>query len=136
MQLTTTIDGWFWGNIAFGGLFGSTTDHATGAMYRYSPSQYLVTLQRAHSNPVNNLQSGANKVRQFVLLTYHPLAADITRGHGQYLSSLFSMLHTAFTNKRPVLLELRALLAEYPDIAQFANHVVGMRSDMPASAGQ
>ena len=35
----------FWGNIIFGGVFGSTTDNATGAMYKYAPSTFTVELQ-------------------------------------------------------------------------------------------
>ena len=29
------LNNWFWGNIIFGGFFGSTTDAVTGAMWEY-----------------------------------------------------------------------------------------------------
>lgn len=38
LPLTTTLNGWFWGNIVLGGLLGSTTDGLTGAVHEYSPS--------------------------------------------------------------------------------------------------
>ena len=31
MELTTTLDPWFWGNIVLGGFIGSTTDGFNGA---------------------------------------------------------------------------------------------------------
>lgn len=43
-QLTTSIEPWFFGNIILGGVFGSTTDAASGAIMQYSPNKYFVTL--------------------------------------------------------------------------------------------
>jgi hypothetical protein len=44
MELTTTLDPWFWGNIVLGGFIGSTTDYINGSVNEYSPSQFFVTL--------------------------------------------------------------------------------------------
>ena len=33
--LKSETNGWFWGNIIFGGLLGSTTDYSTDAMWQY-----------------------------------------------------------------------------------------------------
>lgn len=33
MELTTHLDGWFWGNIILGGFIGSTTDGISGAFH-------------------------------------------------------------------------------------------------------
>ena len=35
----------FWGNILIGGVFGSTTDNSTGAMYKYAPATFNVELK-------------------------------------------------------------------------------------------
>jgi PEGA domain len=35
----------FWGNIIVGGVFGSTTDNSTGAMYKYAPATFNVELK-------------------------------------------------------------------------------------------
>lgn len=39
------LDDYFWGNIIIGGTTGSMTDDSTGAMYQYSPGEYVVTLE-------------------------------------------------------------------------------------------
>lgn len=35
----------FWGNILIGGVLGSTTDNATGSMYKYAPATFNVELK-------------------------------------------------------------------------------------------
>lgn len=45
VQLSTEIEGAFWGNIIIGGLLGSTTDAGTGSMYRYAPNTIQVDLE-------------------------------------------------------------------------------------------
>ena len=44
MALTTTLDSWFWGNLAGLSIFGSTTDGMNGSVNEYVPSQYFVSL--------------------------------------------------------------------------------------------
>lgn len=48
-HLGTKVQGWFFGNLAFGGVLGMAIDAATGKMMKYSPSMLDVTL-----NPLNN----------------------------------------------------------------------------------
>lgn len=45
VRLSTEVEGWFWGNILLGGFFGSTTDGADGAMYKYSTTSFNVPLR-------------------------------------------------------------------------------------------
>jgi len=47
MTLSTEIEPIFWGNIIFGGFFGSTTDMGTQAMYKYAPATIMVDLEVA-----------------------------------------------------------------------------------------
>ena len=42
---------WFWGNILFGGVFGSTTDGLSGSVHEYSPSQFFITLVPMTGSP-------------------------------------------------------------------------------------
>jgi PEGA domain len=42
--LNTEVEPVFWGNIICGGFFGSTTDYATGSMYKYAPATINVDL--------------------------------------------------------------------------------------------
>jgi hypothetical protein len=46
ITLSTDIEPIFWGNIISGGVFGSTTDAATGSMYKYAPSTLQIDLQK------------------------------------------------------------------------------------------
>jgi len=45
IQMSTEIEGAFWGNIIIGGVLGSSTDYGTGAMYRYAPNVIQVDLE-------------------------------------------------------------------------------------------
>jgi hypothetical protein len=47
VQLATTVEGAFWGNIIIGGLPGSSTDYATGSMHKYAPNVIQVDLEPA-----------------------------------------------------------------------------------------
>lgn len=44
--LNTELNSMFWGNIIFGGVFGSTTDSSTGASIEYSPGQFVFNLDK------------------------------------------------------------------------------------------
>lgn len=47
VQLTTSFDGLFWGNLLSGGSVGSSTDSwFTKNAYEYSPSQYYIELSK------------------------------------------------------------------------------------------
>ena len=36
------LSGWFWGNIIWGGTFGSTTDGAAGSMWKYANPNFTI----------------------------------------------------------------------------------------------
>jgi hypothetical protein len=46
ITLDTSIEPIFWGNIIIGGVVGSTTDLATGSMYKYAPGTIQVDLEK------------------------------------------------------------------------------------------
>jgi hypothetical protein len=48
--LSMKINGVFWVNILVGGVFGSSTDDSTGAMYEYEPSTFFAALQPEHAS--------------------------------------------------------------------------------------
>ena len=48
--LDTGIEPVFWVNILIGGVFGSTTDFATGSMWKVSPNTYNVDLKPVSSS--------------------------------------------------------------------------------------
>jgi hypothetical protein len=48
VQLKSNINGWYWGNILFGGLLGMLiVDPLTGSMYTLSPEQITTTMQES-----------------------------------------------------------------------------------------
>lgn len=47
VQLTQSLQGWFWGNLICGGVVGMVIDWATGAMWDLEPGQVSVTLATA-----------------------------------------------------------------------------------------
>ena len=47
ITLDTGVEPVFWVNVFVGGVFGSTTDFATGSMWKVSPNTYNVDLKSA-----------------------------------------------------------------------------------------
>jgi hypothetical protein len=126
MKLETQMNSWFWGNIVIGGLFGSTTDSASGAVYRYSPSQYMVTLEPSSTalaiEKGTTLSSG-QRIKDFVVMSYPQISADLRSGQGEYLSSLYSLLNIPPDRQPETLKRLRDLSSKYPAIPEFADKV-------------
>jgi hypothetical protein len=47
VQITQTLEGWFWGNLICGGVIGMVIDYASGAMWDLQPEQISVSLVTA-----------------------------------------------------------------------------------------
>ena len=99
----------FWGNILFfGGLYSSTTDYAPDAMIEYLPNMYYITLnplphvqshngglgteREAHARIEPERNSAERRVRTYVVRNHRSLISDISKGRGECLSSLCSLL--------------------------------------------
>jgi hypothetical protein len=130
MQLETQIDGWFWGNIVIGGLFGSTTDGLSGAVNEYSPNQYMVTLQPSGSTSLerNTSLSSDQKIKNFIIVGYNNIMTDLSQGKGNYLASLFDLLHIPSNKRAKAVKKLKALSEVYTSIPEFADHVIKIYS--------
>lgn len=113
VTLQTKLNPWFWGNIIFGGFFGSTTDGVSGAVREYAPNSYYVTMQptvepNRMASSLPNSRTGA--VRDFVLVNFDSLRAEALAGRpGEYTRALNRLLVEA---ERDVLstTELQATL--------------------------
>lgn len=92
MQLSTRMDSWFWGNILIGGLIGSTTDGISGAVHEYVPNQYFIPLTPLDSTRLDPLTEKKAKAKEFIVLQYKNIMTDISKGSGEYLNSLISLL--------------------------------------------
>ena len=126
--MSTTLDPWFWGNILIGGLFGTTTDAATGAINRYEPSQYIVTLEPLDSNKIDAAtgKSQRDKAREFIILSYRDLTNDLAKGGGEYFESLMQMLNVSNDGRDNALEKIRGLHAIYTSIPEFADRSVDL----------
>lgn len=126
VPMTARLNGWFWGNIVFGGLLGSTTDSGSGAMHEYSPSQYMATLEPLGAGPLESdtMRGPRQKARDFIIIGYRNLITDIRGGKGEYLTSLLDMFGVQSDDRPAATKRLAAFADAYPDIPDFADHVV------------
>ena len=151
LVLQTKMNNTFWGNILLGGFAGSTTDYASDAMIEYSPNMYDITL-----NPIPLVQSneggfaverGAHtrieqesirterQVRNYILRYHAYLTADISRGQGEYLSSLYTMLQ--LPESVETLKRFRSIAARNQEALSFAEGVLSQYPvDDPAAPSQ
>lgn len=133
VQLSTKLNGWFWGNIITGGLIGSTTDGISGAAFEYSPDSYHITLSPLRSSQAEkNLLRKKMWARIFVLNNYSQIASDLARGEGEYLSSLYDLFAIDDTHPEEALDHLREMFWRHQDIPAFADAVISyypLRSD-------
>jgi len=128
MELTTTLDPWFWGNIVLGGFIGSTTDGINGSVNEYSPSQYFVTLtpEGVSSIESSTLKSQREKAREFIVGHYTNLMANISQGGGEDFSTLMGLLNIGKDKEADALRKMRALSEVYTDAPAFADQVTAL----------
>jgi hypothetical protein len=127
-KMSTTLDPWFWGNILFGGLIGTTTDGMSGAIHKYEPNQYIVTLEPVDASRIGASVAKApmDQAREFIILSYRNLTADLAKGEGDYLDSLTKLLNVPDEQRPQALAKLRGLEAAYTTIPEFADRTVAM----------
>lgn len=125
MELTTTLDPWFWGNIVLGGLIGSTTDGLSGAVHQYSPSQYFVSLQpEGVMIESSTLKSQREKAKEFIVSHYENLVSDLSKGSGENVSALMLLLNIGKDKEDDALNKMRALSELFKDAPTFADQVI------------
>lgn len=122
LPLTTTLNGWFWGNIVLGGFFGSTTDGISGAMHEYSPSQYNVSLQPREVSEKGTTAKDDAKV--FIIVNYKNILTELSGEPGHYMSSLYNLLKISKEKQDDALKNIKKLSEENKDIPTFADKVV------------
>lgn len=126
MQLATTLNGYFWGNIITGGIIGSSTDGMTGAMHEYSPSQYFVTLIPTASSSIDAATqlSSREKAKDLIVRRYTNLMADLSRGTGEDLAAVLQLLQIEPSRHHDATRKMQALSQVYPDAVVYADHVI------------
>ncbi|SCY08623.1 PEGA domain-containing protein [Thiohalorhabdus denitrificans] len=112
MELDTSVNPWFFGNVILGGLPGSTTDAATGSIYEYKQNHYLVTLNE--KGTTEGVASDGQKIKKYVLLNFDKLQeASFTEEYtkSEAFLNLVDMLGIDLTNQSAVE-QVRATLKE------------------------
>lgn len=126
VPLETSLDPWFWGNIVTGGLYGTTTDGMSGNINRFDPDSYFVSLEPEAGPPrkIGAVYTDPNdpaRVKQYILMSYAPLAANINAGTGPYLESLFDQLRVPPSQRATAFKDLYGLFVQHPDSVAFAD---------------
>ncbi|MAS09999.1 PEGA domain-containing protein [Salinisphaera sp.] len=121
-ELATKTDPWFFGNLITGGLFGSTTDFASGAVYEYSPDQYFVTLTPKNSVGLSNSRQ---QIKRYVVVVYDELRSAAARGEATTNSTFVSLLNALYIDpKMDTRVEaLVQLIMSHPDPMAGANAI-------------
>ncbi|MCM2264276.1 MAG: PEGA domain-containing protein [Desulfuromonadales bacterium] len=122
MPLSTSLDGWFWGNIVIGGLLGSTTDGLSGAVYEYAPSQYFVSL-----HPLNGIDKPQKaKAREFIVAGYKNIVQELNSTPAEYVNSLLELLEVPQADREAAIKKIKGLSEVYSDIPKFAQEVTDL----------
>lgn len=122
-HLSTSVDGLFWGNILLGGLLGSSTDNASGAMYKYSPDKILVSLKPESENSLTISNDPRKRVKELVLGYGDDLRVQIANGEGEALSSLMTIVGGDIDNPEATVKVLQKLMLENADELEFAKKI-------------
>lgn len=123
--IQSSLNMWFWGNVLCGGFIGSSTDAASGAMWKFYPNSYYVSMA-----PLKASQAEWDRfiyernIQRFVLLTYDHLVADLAQDGGEHLVSLLQLLSIQDDQSSKAKVKLLALSHSTENPLAFANAVV------------
>ena len=121
-QLKATVNGWFFGNLIFGGLLGSSTDSSTGAINAYSQDMFNFTL-----NPIgaSTLPPSA-EVKAFVVTNYKTIIEELNSKPDQYLKAVFTLMKVPADKEADFTQKVKKLAEENKDIVGFADKVAAL----------
>lgn len=87
LRLASSASAWFWMNISSLGFYGSTTDFASGGMWKYDRDSVFVEMEKEGGKDVSASRS---QIRKYVLKNYAEIRKEIASGDedGDYLTEL------------------------------------------------
>lgn len=121
-QLSTSLNGWFWGNILFVGLLGSTTDGVSGAMHEFSPDQYFVTLTAKESKGLSS--SKPRKLKEMFVLFGADIRSELSKNGGEKSDAVIELLGVSAEEKESTLMTLKVLSDKHSDDLVLANQLI------------
>jgi hypothetical protein len=128
--ITKKVNGIFFVNILSGGVFGSSTDYSTGAMYAYEPDAYFVTMAPVGmAPPVATEWKRKEDVRAFVLLNSEALARDLANGQGEHVDALAELLQVEQGQRGAAVKRWRASYGGSKTTVAFADLMI---AELPA----
>jgi len=118
IQTKSKMNGWFWGNVLTGGLYGSTTDIVSGAAYKYDQDKYFLPLRKS-GNAMIPLES---EIKTYAVVKQVDLRIDLQNGNGDTLQTLLNLANV--TDSRQEKIEsLRTAATLNSDTIAFADRV-------------
>jgi hypothetical protein len=112
-------------NILSSGVFGTSTDYSTGALYKYSPNAFLANLEPNRSALEIEKFRKESAVRVFAVMNYDCLSSDLAQGKGEYLNSLYELYNAKTTiQKNNVCSFAREAHAQSSSVTDFASVLV------------
>ncbi len=121
-QLSTTMNPWFWGNIVIGGLLGSTTDGASGAINEFSPDQYFVTLTPV--TPFGISTSKPRKIKELIIAFSGDIRRELASGGGEKTDAILDILAIKESEKSTTIKALNKLALQNKNDLEFAETVI------------
>jgi hypothetical protein len=123
--LTHHFNHWFWGNVIFGGLIGSTVDYADSAVVEIDPTTYYITMMPQKMSFEQRRQYVKTRgARNLLLVGYPYIQEDLARGEGEYLMSVLTMLKVRSGEKEQALNRLKKISVESKGAPEFAERVL------------
>lgn len=124
LDLTTTLNGWFWGNLVIGGLPGSTTDASSGGSVEYAPQQYFVTL-KSKTPPVTPVADARARFIKQAFVGFGPeIRLELVAGGGKNLDEVVAALGLTEAERPKAMVTLSALANSEADNLELARKVI------------
>lgn len=115
----------FWVNIFTGGVFGSSTDYSTGAMYEYEPATFMASL-----SPVGRSDAELSEwrrregLRGFVLLNSDAIVSELALGRGESVDVLLRTFSVPEADRAGAIERWRQDYRSSTTAADFAARVI------------
>lgn len=125
-QMSTSMNPWFWGNVIFGGLLGSTTDNATGAINQFAPDRYFATL--VPEVPFGISTSKPRQIKEIILAFGSEVRGELLLGGGESVNALIDVLGINASEAVMALKVLKKLALKHDDDLEFAIAIIEIYS--------
>jgi len=121
-QLSTEMNGMFWGNILFGGVFGSTTDNMSGAIDEFTPDQYFITL--TPKKPFGITSNKSRQIKEMMLGFGDDIRLELASSGGEKTDVILGIIQTEEGEKELRLITLKKLSDQNEGDLDFAKEII------------